>query len=282
MRQTTLFGNDYTVEHWGAPGSPAIHFFHANGFCAGLYAPFLSPLFQEFDIYALEIPGHGRSGWTGLIHHWEDLTDYLIDYLDRLECEKPLIGMGHSIGGVVSLMAAVRRPELFKKLVLLDPILLPPRLTFMLRLANFLHFRYTTPIIAKAERRRRYFPSRTAAREHYARKNAFQHWQSGFLDAYIACGFKPAAEKGVELCCSPQLEASIYRAIPTTVWRYARRLTIPTLVLGGEQSDALLPAARKRLEKLNPRITIRTIPGSHLFPFEYPAQALRQIREFIP
>ena len=275
------FGTHFVADHWGTPGKPIIHFFHANSYCSGMYLPFLKPLLADYEIYALEIPGHGRSNWEGVIQSWEELADYFIQYLDSLACEKPIIGMGHSIGGVVSMIAAVRRPELFHKLVLLDPVLLPARILTLIRLSNLVGYRYKTPLISSATRRRRHFPSREAARQHYAGKRAFKHWQPEVFDAYVACGFRNAKDGGVELSCSPELEISIYRSIPTNIWGYAKRLHTPTLILGGDRTDTLLPAARKRLEKYQRWITTREVPGSHLFPFEFPLEAMVAIKEFL-
>lgn len=280
-RQKQSFGTHYIADHWGTPGRPTLHFFHANSYCVGMYRPFLKPLLDDYEIQALEIPGHGRSDWDGLIQSWEDLADYFIQYIDSLDCAKPIIGMGHSIGGVVSMIAAVRRPELFHKLVLLDPVLLPARILTLIRLSNLVGYRYKTPLISSATRRRRHFPSRDAARQHYAGKRAFKHWQPEVFDAYVAGGFRDSKAGGVELSCSPELEISIYRSIPTNVWRYVNRLQTPTLILGGDRSDALLPAAKFRLGRFQRWITTRTVPGSHLFPFEYPHEAMLAIKEFL-
>lgn len=281
MKSTYPLGNEFIAECWGTPGKPVLHFLHANSYCAGMYAPFLEPLFSEYDIYALEIPGHGRSGWSGKMERWSDLADYLIRYLDQAEFSKPVIGMGHSIGGVATVMAAVERPDLFSKLALLDPVLLPPKMLLMIKLANFFHYQYSMPLIKSAHRRRRHFPSRQAVLEQYGKKRAFKYWQPEFLKAYVECGFRPDKKGGVELSCSPDLEISIYRSIPTNVWRYIKRLQAPTLILGGEHTDTLLPASRKKLARRAPEIVTKTVPGGHLFPFEYPAQAMQQIKEFL-
>ena len=45
-----------------------------------------------------------------------------------------MIGMGHSIGAIVTLRAALREPTLFRALVLIDPVLLPRKRMLELRL----------------------------------------------------------------------------------------------------------------------------------------------------
>ena len=275
------FPSTYTFEHWGTPGKSAVHFLHANSFCASMYHDFLSPLFPDYDVWALEIPGHGKSDWPGTIDKWEDLADYFIDYLDTSEIPKPLMGIGHSIGGVVTLFAAVMRPDLFSNIILLDPVILPAKILMKVRLARFFHFEHASPLIQKAKRRKRSFPDREAAIDHYRKKRAFRDWQPGIVEAYVDGGFKTQSNGSLEISCAPELEASIYRSLPTNVRKYEKKLHTPTLVLAGKNSDTLFPVVQHRLKKLEQWVKVEQVPGSHLFPFENPGAAMEQILEFI-
>ncbi|MGH8747433.1 MAG: alpha/beta fold hydrolase, partial [Burkholderiales bacterium] len=51
---------------------------------------------------------------------WPHLVEQLIDTLEREYRGAPVLGVGHSLGGYLSFLAAVRRPELFRAIVLLD------------------------------------------------------------------------------------------------------------------------------------------------------------------
>lgn len=52
---------------------------------------------------------------------WRYLVDEVIADIEQQFSQQQVIGLGHSFGGLVTLMAAYRRPELFSKLVIMDP-----------------------------------------------------------------------------------------------------------------------------------------------------------------
>src|SRR3989304_1787090 len=69
------------------------------------------------------------------ITDWHPLSDDLLRFLsDRASTslsEGPVIGVGHSIGCIVTLRAALREPGQFRALVLLDPVLFRPSFLVM-------------------------------------------------------------------------------------------------------------------------------------------------------
>ena len=52
---------------------------------------------------------------------WPHLVDQWIDSI-----HEPVYGVGHSLGGYLNYLAAVRRPELFRAIVLLDAPIIGP------------------------------------------------------------------------------------------------------------------------------------------------------------
>ena len=53
-------------------------------------------------------------GWPRLVEQWMD------------SIKEPVFGVGHSLGGYLNYLAAVRRPELFRAIVLLDAPIIGP------------------------------------------------------------------------------------------------------------------------------------------------------------
>jgi pimeloyl-ACP methyl ester carboxylesterase len=59
--------------------------------------------------YALDLPGHGRSGGAG---RWSisDYAAFLIGFLDALQLQQAVIA-GHSMGGAMAIMTALQYPR---------------------------------------------------------------------------------------------------------------------------------------------------------------------------
>ena len=70
-------------------------------------------------VYALDLRGNGRSGWTPGAYRLRDFTRDILEFLDH-HCAAPAVLAGHSLGGAVALMAAARRPDKVAGLIIED------------------------------------------------------------------------------------------------------------------------------------------------------------------
>ena len=104
----------------------------------------------------------------------------------------PVIGVGHSIGAMVTLRAALRNPGKFRALVLIDPVLYVPRFMLisyivrMLGLAEKLH-----PLIVGTKKRRRTFDDLEILFRGYRNRNIFRYMSDENLEGkrwWIAVG----------------------------------------------------------------------------------------------
>ena len=93
-----------------------LHFSHANGFPAGSYSTLLSYLSDDFEIGMIDRLGHHKD--YPVTDNWSFLVKQLIDYF---ECTytQPVYAVGHSLGGILSMMVATQRPDLVKGLIML-------------------------------------------------------------------------------------------------------------------------------------------------------------------
>jgi pimeloyl-ACP methyl ester carboxylesterase len=141
---------------------PYLHLSHANGFLPQTYEKTLQPLQKHFQIISLKI----RPLWPGedprQLKHWRLFADDLIRGLDSLGV-KGIPAIGHSLGGVTTLYAAVKRPDLFSRLVLIDPTLLDPRKLWTIRVARFFGWEYRKGLVRGALMRRRHWDSEREA-----------------------------------------------------------------------------------------------------------------------
>lgn len=94
--------------------------------------------------YALDLLGHGES-YKPVDHHeytFHAVFDHFSGWVDSLQLTEPMVLVGHSLGGGLSLQYALRYPERVRALVLVNPFYdihqLPPilRLAFRRKLIN--------------------------------------------------------------------------------------------------------------------------------------------------
>src|SRR2546430_5929780 len=99
-----------------------LHFSHANGFPAACYRKMFSFLERDFEIDYINAIGHDPR------HPVTDSWPHLVaELIERLEGRRePVLGVGHSLGGYLTALAAVKRPALFRAIILLDSLILGP------------------------------------------------------------------------------------------------------------------------------------------------------------
>src|SRR5450830_320259 len=82
---------------------PIIHFVHGNSFPAGTYRLFLDQLRGQYEVQASDMLGHHPA--YPVDDGWSNLAQELIDTLVA-RYQQPVILLGHSLGGILSLMVA--------------------------------------------------------------------------------------------------------------------------------------------------------------------------------
>ena len=264
---------------------PVIHLAHANGFPPAAYEPLAAAL--RTDYHLIGVPA--RPLWPGSrpdsAPTWQPMAGDLIQALDDLArsgaISPPIVGVGHSLGGVLTLWAAIRRPDLFWAVVLIDPVILPPTQLRLLRLMRLVGLHRRLPLVRATLRRRRVWPSRQACAEHLAAKPFFAGWPPSSLDAYVNSGTQERPDGQVELIYPPEWEAHIFATTPADIWRYVPQLSTPVLAIRGERSPTFPAGSLARLARLLPQARTLTIPGSdHMVPLERPLETAEAIRAF--
>jgi pimeloyl-ACP methyl ester carboxylesterase len=91
-----------------------------------------------FAAHALDLLGHGESAKPDnpRLYHVDSIYRHFQDWLDSLSLDSPPILIGHSLGGYLSLVRAIRHPEAVRCLVLIDPYFDSGQLSLPLRLAS--------------------------------------------------------------------------------------------------------------------------------------------------
>jgi len=251
-----------------------IHFAHANGFPAKTYNKLFSNLEDDFEIGYLE--RHAHNPKFPVTDGWERLRDELREELQKRYAQK-IIGVGHSLGGVLHLLVAVENPKIYKAIILLDaPVI--SRLSSagikVLKRMNLME-KFSPSQITRF--RRAVWETKIEALEHFQRKEKFANFDAGVLRDYIEYG-TTETQSGVKLFFEPKIEAKIYRTIPHNLPKLRGKLSIPVAYIGGTHSREAKLARISFMQKHFP-FEFKFIEGSHLFPLENPKGTAETIKE---
>jgi pimeloyl-ACP methyl ester carboxylesterase len=253
-----------------------IHFAHANSFPAKTYTKLFSYLSDDFEIGYLERHGHNPNfpitdGWKFLAHELQ--TEIGNRYTE------PVIGIGHSLGGILHFLVACEHPELYKAIILLDAPLVS-RLS-----GTGLKFLKRTRLLDKyspsrtARFRRNFWKTKDEVLRHFQQKPLFKDFDSDILSDYSDHG-TISHENGFKLLFEPKIEAKIYRTIPDSFTKFRGKLKVPAVYIGGTHSrEARL--ARLSFMRKNFPFEFHFIKGSHLFPFEKPLETAQMLKKVI-
>jgi len=287
-------------------GNP-LHFLHANGYPPECYKPFLGLLQNQYHVFGMLL----RPLWPGSnpndIQDWQPFSDDLLHFLassslgfDTSEKSTrstqpaplsanhqpvPVIGVGHSIGAIVTLRAALRDPGKFRALVLIDPVLFVPRFLMMWHVVRTLGLgdRFD-PLIAGTKKRRRTFDDLETVFRGYRNRGIFRYMSDENLRIFIEGITQPKSDGTYELVYSPEWEAQIYRTglHDFDIWRDLPKLEVPTLFIRGAETDTFLENAAKLVKRKQPKAWVATLDKStHLLPLERPQEVFDRIQSFL-
>ncbi len=256
---------------------------HATGFHARCYTPVTRELVDRFRCFGLDHRGHGETPvdqrWRV---DWRRFGDDAEAVAGHLAPQGGLVGFGHSMGAAALLMAAHRDPDRFDRLVLFEPISHEGSRPTMTEAEI-----WELPIVIGALRRRRRFASFDEAYENFRSKLPLSLMVDESLRNYVDHGFRPVplgddGPPGVELCCSPELEAEIFVTGRTNgVWDLLPEIRTPTLVLGGHVEEGQPSAQAEAIaERLADGTYVRLDHQTHFGPFSHPDEVAEHIVAF--
>lgn len=262
---------------------PALHFLHANGYPPDCYTPLFELLKKEYKIYGMLLRPLWDDAEPKEIQSWHPFSDDLLRFLsDR--GHGPVIGVGHSIGAVVTLRAALQDPSRFSALVLIDPVLFVPPILFMWKVTHTLGLGDRThPLIKGAQTRRRTFDDLDMVFRGYRTRKVFRYMNDESLWAFIKGITKPNGDR-YELVYSPEWEAQIYRTAKQDmdIWNNIHKLEVPTLIIRGTETDTFLESAAKLVKRKQPKVKIEALPRStHILPLERPHEVFDIMHSFL-
>lgn len=187
--------------------APPILLVHANGFHGRCWDQVVAHL-GDRRVIAVDQRGHGRSDKQGPFS-WQAYGADLAGFAEALGLEGA-VAVGHSMGGHALVQAAVRESAAFSRLVLVDPVILPPE-TYARRDAQGLD-----PEDHPVSRRKDHWTGWEQMVARFRDRVPFSLWDPAVLEDYCRFGLVPAepddpeGPDGYRLACPPLVEAANY------------------------------------------------------------------------
>ena len=246
-----------------------IQFSHANGFPAKTYSYMFDQL-KEYKISAVNIIGDSTDHKD---INMFDLRDELIQNV--LQHGEPVIGVGHSFGGVLTLLAASNNPELFKNIVLLDPPIFSPIKSTVIKILRMLGIEDWVSPAGKSKKRRDKFASKRDAKTLFMSNKLFKNFHPQTLNDYVTHGLKKN-KNGVELTIPVVKEIAIFHNFLILYSKCLRN--VKGSLIYGAKNPILWASDLSWINHNFVNLKLLPFPGSHLFPFENPKSTALMIK----
>jgi pimeloyl-ACP methyl ester carboxylesterase len=248
-------------DHGGKSDGPPVVVCHATGFCGLAYRALAAPLRSHFRVLTPDFAGHGDS-FEVRGYGWRDAALDLLDLVDAVADGGPVLGVGHSFGGAVLLLAALERPGVIEAAFCYEPIVLEGGPDDQ---------RASRHLAAAARKRRAVFSSRDEALMRYGSRPPLESLQAGVLVDYVRHGMRDLDDGTVQLKCEPEVEAANFEATDKPTLPVVTAVATPVTVATGQREGAPAMWAPKIADALpHGRLVSYDFLG-HFGPLESPA-----------
>lgn len=262
----TVDGVDVHLKQWGT-GKPALVLLHGTGLSVYSWRHVSAALAEQGRVVAFDLPGFGLTERPSP-PDWPDYNPYsragrvtlTRNLLDELEIEEAVF-VGNSAGGTLAVALALTHPERTAGVVLVDaavyggggtpqavrPLLRTPHLQrwgpYLLRRAN----PWGEPLLRRSWYNSQALPE--AVVEAYERRLQVGAWDEALWQLTLAS-----------------------RPLDEATWERLPQITVPALVITGEEDVLVPPAQSRRLAEALPNAEFVALPDcGHLPQEECPA-----------
>ncbi|WP_290610140.1 alpha/beta fold hydrolase [Arsukibacterium sp. UBA3155] len=279
----TRYGFTLRGYHSKPSGKPLLHMLHGNGFCSRTYLPLLQYLTEHFDFFLSDAQGHGDSDHGGPFLGWNVSAELACEALQahrHLFTGQPVIGVGHSFGGILTALINSSADSPFSQVILLDPVLFTPSMLTVMRSLDGVGLYRKNPMAKAALRRRQHWPDKSTAFAYFNNRGLFKNWHPEALAAYIEHALH-STEQGLRLKCSPDREAEIFSSYPDKLWQQLRQPCPSIMVIHGNNSYPFITKAVKKWQRQNSAVQSIMTDGGHCFMQEHPAATARLMLQYL-
>jgi len=263
----------------GGTGKP-LQFIHANAYTPECYYALLDPLKEHYQVHLYRQRPLWPNESPEQLKNWALFADDLIDMMDK-HGDRQVIGIGHSLGGIATWLASIKRPDLFSQVILIDPVVLPYWITLMSTLSPKSLMSKMNPIIKIAKNRRTTWKDRHEARQHLGSKKVFQRFHPAVFDDFLKYGLKEKVDGTLTLSYPREWEAQVYSTGPN-MWSIMKQNAVPAHIIKAQYSDVITTKTWNKIRERVPQGSFYEMPNvGHLIPFEKPLLLADHIQEVL-
>ncbi len=253
------------------------HFYPGNGLPVGVYEPLLTRLATKYQLTSLAY----RASWKSASLHkkqmdWKVYSKDLIAFLET-KYRGPVVAIAHSQGAHATIVAATMRPDLFKELILIDPVGVTPIDQMLISLVPYFIKKRVEPF-KSAIQKQSIWESPEAYLNFLQTHKAYKRIAQEELDVMARNSLEAAGDRRYQLIFPTQWEAANV-ALPRSLDRYFKSLQVPYKIIMGKPSIFSTEKVRSKWQKVIRGKTIVNDTYGHLIPLEAPDYCFRQIVE---
>ncbi len=249
--------NKLAVEYADEGNGPVMLFLHGWNTDLHTFDALTAELSRDFRIARLDLPGFGGSELPKESWGVGEYSIFVKDFCEKLDIT-PVALLGHSFGGRIAIKAVARGIFTPEKLILLGSAGVARRTVARV---------ITTSIVA-FKNFARFIPS---SNFFYAKGRFFLRRLGGFYQ-----------QRESDYHAAGALKSTFLKVIAEDLSPEAKKISIPTLLIWGEDDTATPLSEGKRLRELIIGSTLKVIAGaSHFVHQEKPSQVSTLVREFL-
>ena len=157
---------------WGGDGLPTLLLLHGDMRTSRSWDAVARELRGDFHVLALDMRGHGDSDWPESGYTFAQRVDDLEAFADAVGMRGGAVA-AHSTGGVVATLLAERRPDIFSRLMLLEPMVVVTE-------------SFQRMVSKRAETPRRTWASRAEMRDYLKWHRMTGKWRDDVIEDVVA------------------------------------------------------------------------------------------------
>lgn len=254
-------------------GAGTTLFVHGLTAAARTWDPVLPAFTAETNVVAVDLRGHGASGWATWIEGGYDLDSFASD-LENLITHLGVGAVdyvGHSLGAKIGIVLAGKRPDLVRSLALSDTLPEIPRAGA----------EYVRDVIAARSGERGYRSPEDAAGQ---LEKDHPGWVDGHYENFVSAAMSVNWAGRVEYIADPQMywitAGRRSREATPYAWEMAKKIECPTLIMWGSQSKLMDQDIVDRMVAAVPHSEVAVFETDHYIFREDPDSWVEQLHEF--